>query len=185
MVKPSQLWDFDDAAVLHNGTFNRTLFFQPKMRTRCVVIAEVTCQRSLQMTSAQNDEVVQTFSPNGPDQTLGVGILPWTLSSREHFLDLQRLQTPGNFQPVHAIPISDQVTGRFPICECFDDLLGYPRRGRVIRYVEVQHLAAVMLQHQENKQGWKSIGRRSSKSVKAGVDWLGPSVSGPIRRQPW
>jgi len=72
--------------------------------------------------------------------------------SRIWIAGAQRLQTPGDFQPVKAIPISDQIAGRLAVCEGFDDLLRHPCRGRVIRHVEVQHLATAMLQHNEDKQ---------------------------------
>jgi len=90
-----------------------------------LVAAKISCQGPLEMTSIQNDEVVQTFPSDGPDQTLRVAILPRTLCRRGHCLDPQRLQTPGNFRPINAIPTSDQKARLFPIGGRYDDLLRY------------------------------------------------------------
>ena len=41
MVKAAEFRDFDDRAMLHNRTLDRTSLSERKMRTRSVVVAEV------------------------------------------------------------------------------------------------------------------------------------------------
>jgi hypothetical protein len=47
--------------MLHDLALNRTLLFQREMRTRSVVIVEVRGQSPLQMTTAQDHEVIQAL----------------------------------------------------------------------------------------------------------------------------
>jgi hypothetical protein len=76
--------------MFHDLALDRTLVFQCQMRTRSVVIVEVRGQRPLQMTSVQDNEVIQALPSYGSDQTLRVGILLGTLRRRQHLLNPQR-----------------------------------------------------------------------------------------------
>jgi hypothetical protein len=69
MVKTSEFRDFDDRSMFHDLTLDRTFLFQRQMRTGSVVIVEVRGQRPLQMTSVQDNEVIQALPSHGFDQT--------------------------------------------------------------------------------------------------------------------
>ena len=93
------------------------------------------------MPAIEDHEVVQAVSPNGTDQAFDVRILPRTLRRREYFLDLQERDSQTNVVAVHAIPIAEQIARRCVVAEGLDDLLGSPGRRRMLRHIEVQHLA--------------------------------------------
>ena len=41
VVEAAEFWDFDDHAMVHDLTLNRTLFIQGQMGTRTVVVAKI------------------------------------------------------------------------------------------------------------------------------------------------
>lgn len=43
-----------------------------------VVVADVFAKQILQVPLSQDDEVIETFSPSGADEPLGVGVEVWT-----------------------------------------------------------------------------------------------------------
>jgi len=96
--------------------------------------------------------VVQAVSSNGTDQAFGVRILPRTLRRREYFLDLQGRDSQTNIVAVHAIPIAEQIPRRCVVAEGLDDLLGRPGCCRMVRHVEVKHLATPVFQDDEQVQ---------------------------------
>jgi len=58
MVKTTEFRDFDDRAMVHDLVPRPDIVFQRQMRTRSMVIVEVCGQRSLQMASVQDNEVI-------------------------------------------------------------------------------------------------------------------------------
>jgi hypothetical protein len=54
-----------------------------------MIIGKVAAQEALQMLLVQDDHLIQALAPDTPNQTLDVGVLPWTLGSGQHFLDAQ------------------------------------------------------------------------------------------------
>lgn len=46
------------------------------MRTRSVVVRDVAAKNSAEMLLAEDDDVVEAFSPDGPDEALAVCVLP-------------------------------------------------------------------------------------------------------------
>ena len=78
----------------------------------------------------------------------------------DNFLDVERLHSVPKRQPVHTIPVADQVARRFSIAECLNDLLRRPGGRRMFRHVEVHDPAAVMRKHDQDKQDPKRRRRR-------------------------
>ena len=96
--------------------------------------------------------MVQALSPDRADQAFGVRILPRTLRCRQYFLDLQGRDPQTNVVAVDAIPIADEKPRCLPFGEGLDDLLGGPGRRGMLGYIEVQHLATTVFQHEEHEQ---------------------------------
>src|SRR5262249_56940270 len=46
------------------------------MRARCIVVGEVPAQQASEMPFAEDDDVIEAFASNRPDDALGEGILP-------------------------------------------------------------------------------------------------------------
>src|SRR5215470_17738364 len=138
------------------------------------------------MAGTQYHEMVQTLPSDRTDQAFRVGVLPGTLWSREHFLDLQRSHASAELFSVYAIPITDQITGRLAIAERLDHLLGGPFRCGVIGHIEMEHFPATMLQHQEHKQYSQPYGRNRKEINRHDLPQVVPKKSLPgLRGRPW
>src|SRR4051812_37167378 len=86
-VKTSELRNPDDPSGAGHLTWNRALLAERQVRPGSMVIIEVPRQRPPRVPRAENHEMIQTFPPNGPDQALGIRILPRALGSCEHLFD--------------------------------------------------------------------------------------------------
>jgi hypothetical protein len=96
--------------------------------------------------------VVQTLPSNRADESLGVWILPGTSRCSEHLLDAQRLDSQSNFSTVPAVAIADEILGGLSVCERLYDLLRRPSPGRMLRHIEMQHLATIVFQEDKYEQ---------------------------------
>src|SRR4051794_10490773 len=54
----------------------RRVFVKGPMSSGCVIVARVGAQQIAQMRLAKDDDVVQTFAANGPNQSFGKTVLP-------------------------------------------------------------------------------------------------------------
>ena len=55
----------------------RCVFVQRPVSSGSVVVVSIGTQESAQMRLAKDNDVIQTFSANGPDQSFGKSVLPW------------------------------------------------------------------------------------------------------------
>ena len=58
-----------------------TVLVERKMRSRVMMILEIARQHTAQVTLAEEDKVIQAFSADRSDETLGVGVLPGLMTS--------------------------------------------------------------------------------------------------------
>ena len=79
--------------------------------------------------------MVQALPSNRANESLGVWILPGTLRCRQNLLDAQRLDSQSNFSTVPAVPIADEITGSFSVCECLYNLLRGPSPSRMLGHI--------------------------------------------------
>jgi hypothetical protein len=57
------------------------------MRARCIVVGEVPAQQASEMPFAEDDDVIEAFASNRPDDALGEGILPGCSWGDEDLVD--------------------------------------------------------------------------------------------------
>jgi len=85
------------------------------------------------MVLTEDDQVVQTFTPDRPDDSLGIGVLPGRLGRGEDLPDADRPDYPPESVAVRTIP--DPATGSEARCrppgKGLPDLLRGPPRRRV------------------------------------------------------
>ena len=129
------------------------------MGSRLVVVAEIGRQPSLEMTSVQDDVMVETLSSNRADESLGVWVLPWTLRCSQNLLHTQRFDSQSDLGAVPAVPVADEISGGIAISKRLYDLLRSPITGRMLGYIEVQQLATIVFQHDEYEQHSHRDGR--------------------------
>src|SRR5690606_3207404 len=84
------------------------------------------------------DHVIEAIPPKAPDPALGIPVLPWRPRGGADLLETERLDPTTEFRAVDRIIVAEQESARQFECTRFHDLLGRPRRGRVLGHVEVQ-----------------------------------------------
>src|ERR1700736_5625569 len=92
------------------------------MCSNVVVIASIGSQDSAQMRLAQDDEMVNTLTPDRSDQPFGKAVLPRRGWCSRLVPDAHGAQSAGNDCTVDAIPVADHVARSFIPRECFCDL---------------------------------------------------------------
>src|SRR5437899_2209731 len=103
------------------------------------------------MPFSQHDHVIQAITPDGSDQPLYEGTLPWTGRSGEDFLDAHASEAFAKIIPMDLIPIPEQVTRCRILGKRLHHLLPCPPGRRMLRHVEVDYPPAVMSQHHQYK----------------------------------
>src|SRR5437867_11844059 len=98
MVEATDFANRDDPAEfrpLNSPAVGRVLV-ERKVSTRPVVVREVASQGTAQVSFAKDEDVIQTFAPDGADKALRERILPWAVRRRQNFTDAHA---------VHPVPI--------------------------------------------------------------------------------
>ena len=118
----------------------------------------------------QHDQVIQAFSADGTDHSLGVRILPRGSWCDQDFFDPEFLDAVSEIIAVDAVTITDEKTWGFRVREGVDDLLGGPFRSRVRGDVEVSQPPPVMTKYDEHVQHAKRGGRHREE-ITSGNIW--------------
>src|SRR4051812_7220386 len=63
-----------------------------------------------------------------------------------------RLDSQSDFSTVPAVAIADEILGGLSVCERLYDLLRCSSPGRMLRHIEMQHLATVVFQQDKHKE---------------------------------
>ena len=116
------------------------------------------------MPFTEDDHVVETFSPNRPDHSLTVRVLPRGLDRGLHFLHAEALDRLPKLQPEYTVIVAQDVLRRGVPRECLDQLASGPNRCGRAGHVEVNNLTAFMGEDQEDVQDLER-GRRYSEEI--------------------
>ena len=108
--------------------------------------------------------MIEALSPDRPDDPFTVTVLPWRSGGSDELIDVQRAQGLDDLSAVGAVPISDQVPGRLVERERLGELQGGPGCCRIGHDVEVNDVAPVEGQNQEDIQRFE-CGRRNGEEV--------------------
>jgi hypothetical protein len=108
-----------------------------------MVVVEIGRQRSLEMTSVQDNVMVETLPSNRADESLGVWVLPGTLRCSQNLLHTQGFDSQSDLSAVPAVSIAEEISGGIAIRKRLYDLLGSPVTGRMLGHIKVQQLAAI------------------------------------------
>jgi hypothetical protein len=68
-----------------------------------------------QMSFIENDDVIQAFSPYGPNNSLDVRVLPRRAASRKHFFDTETFHAAAESRPADAVPVAYNAGGPMPV----------------------------------------------------------------------
>src|SRR5215510_10498887 len=101
------------------------------MRPGLMIIIEVTRQSMTQVTLIDDDQMVQTLSPDTADNPFRKRILPGTPHRRDHLFDPHSLNTVLEILSVDSVAIAQQISGSFIVGKGIDDLLSCPFGSRI------------------------------------------------------
>jgi hypothetical protein len=93
-----------------NASCRRRVLLQGEMCSRAMIISEVRTKDTTKMRPVENDDVIQTLSANGTDQTFHVRTLPRTQRTGEDLGDPQAGNTTADLIAVSAVAVSQQPT---------------------------------------------------------------------------
>ena len=82
------------------------------MSSGCVIVARVGAQQMAQMRLAKDDDVVQAFAANGPDQSFGKAVLPWRARSDRFIPNAHCAEALSHDGTEDAVSVADQVPRR-------------------------------------------------------------------------
>ena len=123
------------------------------VRTLLVVVGDILAKNPLQVTATEDEHPVETFGPNGPDPSFGVGVRPRRTDRRlDHpgALRSKDLVEAGRELCV-AIP-DEELDGSRAICQVTHQVAGYlgdEGTGWVIGDTADVHLSSRKFDHEE------------------------------------
>jgi hypothetical protein len=124
-----------------------------------MIITEVLAKDSTQVPLIENNNMIQTVSAYGPDNSFNERVLPRRVRGRNDLLDTQALDPSSNLLTVNGIPITQQIAWGGFEWKCFYQLLGRPPCGGMRCNIEVHDVAAVMAEHDKHIENAKCGGR--------------------------
>jgi hypothetical protein len=87
----------------------------------------------------ENDHVIQTFTTNRADQSLGIRILPGRTKRNNNLFDSHVFKSSAKVTAVCRVSVVYQILWGFIVRESFDDLLRSPLGGRMLCDVEMNN----------------------------------------------
>ena len=110
------------------------------------------------MSFAKDEDVIQTLAPDGADQPLREGILPWAVRRRQDFTDAHALHALPEQVTVDRVAIAEEKGRRGVVREGVHDLLGGPVGSGVFGHVEVDDAPAMVHEHDEHEEDAQTRG---------------------------
>ena len=163
MVEATDFANRDDPAEFRplNSPAVGRILVEREVSTRPVVVREVASQGAAQVPFAKDEDVIQTLAPDGADEPLREGVLPWALRRREDFTDAHALHALPEHVTVDRVAIAEEVGRGGVVREGVHDLLGRPGSGGMLGDIEVEDAPAVVGEHDEDEQNAQARGGNS------------------------
>ncbi len=125
------------------------------MRARLIVISSKSGEHTAQLALAKNNDMIQAFAAQRPDQALGDAILPRRSGRYRTITDAHRPHPRGKDMSVGAVIVTDQASRRRCPGERLGDLESQPFRRRMPGHLNPQQLPSTVANDQEGKQPLK------------------------------
>ena len=124
MVQAAEPWLGGDTPCLRrlHLSFEGRVAPQAQMRPVHMIVRQVIREDSAQVGLAEHYHVVEALSAYGPNQSLGVRILPGGSWRDHHFLDAHPFHPQLEEVAVDRVAVADEVSRRFVVRKCLDDL---------------------------------------------------------------
>src|SRR5438132_8738474 len=160
MVEATDFANRDDPAEFRplNSPATGRILVEREVSTRPVVVRKVASQGAAQVSFAKDEDVIQTLAPDGADQPLREGILPWAVRRRQDFTDAHALHALPEQVTVDRVAIAEEKGRRGVVREGVHDLLGGPVGSGVFGHVEVDDAPAMVHEHDEHEEDAQARG---------------------------
>ena len=111
MMEATDFGNRDDRAEFRrlNWAAVGRILVEREMSTRPVVVREVATQGAAQVPFAKDEYVIQTLAPDGADEPLREGVLPWAVRRREDFIDAHALHALPEHVTVDRVAIAEEI----------------------------------------------------------------------------
>ena len=96
------------------------------------------------MPLVEDDEVIQTFSPNRSNDSFNKGILPWRSRSDEYFIDVHGFHPVDEHLAVDLVPVTNHVLWLAVVRKRCSDLASRPASCWMTRDVEMDDVPSVV-----------------------------------------
>src|SRR5688572_16524608 len=117
-----------------------------------VIVVYVGLKHAAQMLLIKHNDIVETLTPDAPNDPLAVRIGPGTAGRNLYVCIAQVADSVLERGAVDGIPVPQQVAWRGVPRKRRDDLLGSPLGGWMFGNVKMHDAAAVVSQHVEDKE---------------------------------
>jgi hypothetical protein len=128
-------------------------------RSGSVVVTGVIFQNATQVRLAQDDDVVDTLTPDRSDQPFGETILPRRGGRNRLIPDAHGAQSACDDRTLDAIPVADHVARSFSPRECFCDLARNPFCGRMCCDTDPDQFSAIQSHYDVGVEQVEADGR--------------------------
>jgi hypothetical protein len=119
------------------------------MRPPLVIIGQEEHEGASEGSLIPDDHVIETLSPQGPDQALDERVLPRATRGSHDFLDTKTLQQATHVGSVAAVAIPQEVRRCGLVWKGFPDLLPRPGGGRMVGHVEMNDASGFSAQFRD------------------------------------
>ena len=153
MMQTAEPWHSYNSATCRRAyccftTLRRSLR-QSEMRPVFMVVTDVFGRQAFQMTSSEDDYMVEQVSKTASNPALGNTVLPRTPETSSFRLDAQCFDRTYDFLIEVRSSIEDQILWREIAGECFSQLLSNPRTVRMLGDIAMQNFPSVMCDDEE------------------------------------
>ena len=120
-----------------------------------VEVLHIGIQDSLELLFLKNQQMVQAFLPDTPQEALADRISSWRVMRRCEKLDTTCRGNSSKARPKFVIVIMYQILWRLSIGGGFSQLLCHPGIGRRACHADLDHLPWLQLDNEERESGRK------------------------------
>src|SRR4030095_7673662 len=126
--------DLNDRAAgwpLHSPRHRRILL-QREVRAPLVIVVHEASEGAPKGAFIPDDDVIETFAPQGPDQTFHERILPSAARCDHNLLGAKTLSQTAEVRSVGAVSVPNHIRGGGVVWKGFSDLLPRPSGRRML-----------------------------------------------------
>jgi hypothetical protein len=115
-----------------------------------MIIDTVGFQLPPQMPFIYDDNVIQTLSPYGPDNSLNIRILPRRARGRKHFVDAETFHSIAKSTAIDAVSVTQQVAWSGIEGKGLHQLLCCPLGSWMFGHVKVNDFSPFVMQNDQH-----------------------------------